>query len=133
MSVVCLVVAGLAIAGSVARRRAARTEELAVLRLLGIPPAQAGRSTWVESGLLAAATLAAAVAAGLLATRLLLPVLPLVRQDEYAVTLVTSIPLWVPLVVGVAAVTMLLAWGARLSLVPASATRPAILREEAGG
>jgi hypothetical protein len=87
----------------------------------------------VESTLLAAATLVAAVAAGVLAARLLLPVMPLVRQHEYAVALVTNIPPWVPLVVGGVAVAMLLTWGARLSLVPASATRPAILREEAGG
>lgn len=133
MALVCLAIAGLALAASASRRHSARVRELAVLRLLGVPATQAKRSAWVESGLLVAASVATAVATGLVAARLLLPALPLVRADEYAVPLATDVPLWVPLLVGGLAAAMLLAMGARLRLVPDAATRPATLREELGG
>ena len=133
MALDSLLLGVLALLASTARRRPQRVEELAVLRLLGVPERQVRRAGWRETGLLVTVAVLTSVAAGLAAARLLLPTLPLVRTGEYAVDLGAGIPVWVPVLTAALAAAVLLGAGARLAAVSPVATRPSTLREGVGG
>jgi hypothetical protein len=133
MAAFCLAMAALVLGASAVRQRAERRREIAALRVLNVSAAQVRRTGRTELGLLGAITAMLAVAGGTAAGVLLLSTLPLVRLPEFSLELRDGIPWWAPVVAGLTALLMLIViLGGARRLSP-RATRPAILREEAGG
>lgn len=125
----CALAVGLLISvASSAREGEAQRQSAATLRLLGVAPHERRRSARLGAGWRTVATVLGATIGGVLAVRLLLVHLALVRPPAYAAPLHTDLH-WFPLVV----VVMVLAVGTsrlrdRAGIGPRSA--PAILREE---
>ncbi|MFC6287081.1 hypothetical protein ACFP3Q_17175 [Nocardioides sp. GCM10027113] len=130
----CLAVALLAAAGAVARQKAAHRREVAVLRLLLVPPRLVRRAVRVELAVLVVVSLAAVGLGGLVAAAVLLPDLLAARA------LVTGLPHTPPLGTAPSAAPLLLVAGVAAAVVAVvagfarrsdpDATRPATLREE---
>lgn len=125
-----LLVALLALAGATARRRSGRLRELAALRLVGVPRSDLVRAGRLEDAWVALGALLATTAGALVAIRLLLAHLDLVREPAHAVALLSVVDP-VPLAaVGVAAAVAVLVAGHRSRAGWADLSRPAVLREE---
>lgn len=129
MALFCMAVALLTLVASGARLRASYRHEVAALRLLGIPAGQIRRAGRSEVALLAIAAIGVGVAGGVLAVRLLLGSLPVVRLPSHAVALGTATPWWAVLVAGGLAAAALVAVQTGARRVGDVATRPAVLRE----
>ncbi|MFN8196095.1 MAG: FtsX-like permease family protein [Nocardioidaceae bacterium] len=129
MAVFCLGVAVLALAASAARLRASWRREVAALRLLGIPARQIRRAGAVETTLLAVAAVGTGVVGGVLAVRLLLGSLPVVRLPEHALALGTATPWWAVLVAAGVTVAALASVQRIARTGPGASTAPATLRE----
>ena len=131
MALFCLGVAVLALAASAARLRSSYRREVAALRLVGVGAGQIRRAGRAETVLLAVATVGTGVVGGLLAVRLLLGSLPVVRLPADALALGTATPWWAVLVAAGVSVVALAGVQSVARSGPARATRPSILREGA--
>ncbi len=133
MALCCLGVAALIAAALNARKGPRRNTEMASLRLLGLTRGQITRAGLVELGLVGAALAGVGGLGGVLAVRALLPTLPLVVPPEHGLPLAQGVLWWPPLVAGLAAALVWCLVGWRTARVLDGPTRPATLREEAGG
>lgn len=131
MALFCLAVAVLALSGSAARLRSSYRREVAALRLVGVPAGQIRRAGRAETALLAVAVVGTGVVGGVLAVRLLLGSLPVVRLPADAPALGTAIPWWAVLVAAGVSVLALAGVQSLARSGPDRATRPSILREGA--
>ncbi|GAB3774464.1 hypothetical protein FB382_003757 [Nocardioides ginsengisegetis] len=126
----CLLLGPLALAIPVTRQRRERRVQVAILRLLRLPPAVIGRATGIELALLGIVGGVGAGAAGLAAVLLLLSRLPLIVQPVNQIPLDTA-PRWgaVLAVATFVAVSVLLV-GAATRRTDDRRSSPSILREE---
>jgi len=130
MALACLLIALLALGTALSRQRAGWRRDLAALRVVGVATATLRAAARRELVLLALATAAGTALGALLAVRLLLGNLALVRVPDHAVALRTSVdPALLGAGAAVAAVVVAVAVGWGRSVAPAR-SRPAILREE---
>jgi hypothetical protein len=129
MALFCMTVALLTLVASAARLRDSYRREVAALRLLGIPADQIRRAGRAEVALLAVSSVGVGVVGGVLAVRLLLGSLPVVRLPAHAVALGSATPWWAILVAGGLAAVSLAAVQIGARRVGDLGTRPAILRE----
>ncbi|MFN8191691.1 MAG: hypothetical protein U0R78_14855 [Nocardioidaceae bacterium] len=131
MALFCMAVALLTLVASAARLRDSYRREVAALRLLGIPADQIRRAGRAEVALLAVSSVGVGVVGGVLAVRLLLGSLPVVRLPAHAVALGSATPWWAVLLAGGLAAASLAAVQIGARRVGDLGTRPAILREGA--
>lgn len=130
MAVFCALVSLLALLAGVARHLRSYRHDVASLRVLGVGLGAARRAGRVELITLAVVVVLAAAGGGLLAVRLLLDGLPLVRLSPAALPLDTA-PTWLTVVVpAVLAALVMLAISGRARAVRPDSTRPSTLREE---
>ncbi len=132
LALACLLLALVALASAVAAQRRTYAREVAALRVIGVPIRDQRRAGRIELLLLGATSLLVGLGAGLLATELLLPGLPILR------TSLTSVP-FEPAAEPVAVALLALATallvalvGGRGRQVDAASSLPALLREEEG-
>jgi predicted lysophospholipase L1 biosynthesis ABC-type transport system permease subunit len=126
-------VAALIAAALNARKRSRHDTEMASLRLLGLTRGQITGAGLVELGFVGAALAIVGGLGGVLAVLALLPTLPLVKPPDHGLPLEQGVLWWPPLVAGCAAALVWCLVGWRTARVVDSASRPATLREEAGG
>lgn len=132
MALFCGLVALLALMAGVARHLRSYRHDVASLRVLGVGLGAARRAGRAELITLAVVVVLAVAAGGLLAVRLLLDGLPLVRLSPAALPL-DNAPTWLTVVVpAVLAALAMLAVGGRARAVRPDATRPSTLREVEG-
>ena len=128
----CALVALLALGAGVARHLRDYRRDVASLRVLGISTGTARRAGRAELASLTVLVLAAVVAGGWLAVRLLLDGLPLLAVPVAGLPLDTAPHAWPLVVPALLAALAVVVVGGRARAVRASTTRPSLLREEEG-
>lgn len=133
MAGACLLIALLALVTAFARQRASWRRDVAALRVVGLSARTLAGAARIEVALLGLTAAVGTVIGGLLAVRLLLSHLALVRVPEHAITLRSAVEIG-PIVAGAtgAAVVVVVAvgWGRAVAV---RRSQPAILREEETG
>ena len=131
MAICCLLVALLVLATAVGRQRRSWLRDVAALRVVGLESRRLRRAGAWEVLALTLATIAGTAAGAVLAVRLLLPHLSLVKVPEHALPLRTSLMLGPVLVAAVTAAVVVLVVAGRGRTLAERSSRPALLREEA--
>ncbi|WP_426247662.1 hypothetical protein [Nocardioides sp. LHG3406-4] len=128
MAGACLLVALIALAGSVGRQRAEHRAQVAALRVVGVPLGTARRAGRLELGLLAGVTAVGVLTGGWVAVRFLLSHLRLVAVPAFDVPVDTGVQWWLLVATALFAAVAVLALGTRARDLPDGLTRPATLR-----
>jgi predicted lysophospholipase L1 biosynthesis ABC-type transport system permease subunit len=130
MAICCLLVALLVLATAVARQRVSWLRDVASLRVVGVDARRLRRAGLWEVVALTVATVVGSVVGAVLAVRLLLPNLALVRVPEHAVPLRTSLAVTPVLLAAAAVALVVLVVAGRGRSITERSSRPALLREE---
>lgn len=126
-----MAVAALALTAATARQRRSWRRDVAALRVVGVPMAQLRRAGRTEALALGAVALLATVAGAVVAVRVLLADLSLVRVPDHSLGLQTGLEAWTLAATGSLVAALVLGVVGLSRRTAAAHTRPATLREEA--
>ena len=132
MAAACLLVALIALAGSISRQRSEHRAQVAALRVIGVPVGTARRAGRLELVLLAALTGVGVLVGGWVAVHFLLAHLRLVAVPTFDIPVDTAVQWWPLVGASLVAALAVLVLGGRSRDVPDRLTRPATLRTGLG-